>query len=57
MLTPEVEKRITLTEVLNSTWLQNGPVATAEEIHTEMCKSRPEAFILKQKVFQRNVES
>ena len=55
MLTPEVEKRITLTEVLNSTWLKNGPVATAEEIHTEMCKARPEAFILKQKVFQRNV--
>ena len=51
MLTPEVEKRITLTEVLNSTWLQIGPVSTAEEINTEMCKARPEAFILKQEVF------
>ena len=40
MLTPEIEKRIALEDVLASKWVMKGPVSTPEEIHTEMGLNR-----------------
>ena len=36
MLTPNIEKRLTLEQVLQSKWVREGSVATPEQIHFEM---------------------